>query len=129
MDVASYTTEYKQILAGAGPHDIVCRGIIRPAAADLVLAPGVALMQYAADPSLCTVWDGATNTVACGVLVQPVTAVTAATPCTLLASGAVKNSGVNIYSDGVDDPMPTLVQWNQMQTQCGIVPVGTEYGS
>jgi phosphate/sulfate permease len=129
MDLNTYSTDFLQILGSGGDHEIVCRGIIRPSSTDLDLIPGVLLMRYASDLSLCTVWDGATNTIVCGVLLSPCTAGATAIPATILASGTVKNENCSIYSDGDGDPVPTLVQWNQAQVQSGIIPQGTEYGS
>lgn len=125
-DVSSSTNDYLSILGTAGDNQIVTRTIIRPSSSDLTLAPGVVLQNVAASSQHCTVWDGQTNTTVCGVLLQPVVATSRATPALILAAGSVKNEYVNIYSDGDGDPNPTAAQWNQMQTQAGIVPVGIE---
>lgn len=128
-DLSSYSVDFAAILGGTGNEQINARSIIRPSSSDLTLIPGTVLQFVAATPQHVTVWDGQTNTVVAGILLEPITATATAKAVSVLTSGSFKNAAVNVYSDGDGDPNPTAAQLNQMQVQAGLIATGFEYVS
>lgn len=121
-------TEYN-VLGSTGAHEIVTRAAERNGGANQAIVPGTVMQIDEGDDRNCEPWDGGgemSTGVVCGIALEAMTLTSSAQPLNILVSGSVNNEEIVVHGQGVP---PTPEQWNQIASECGVIPQGFEYGT
>jgi hypothetical protein len=123
MDLQSAEITMFQIL-GSGKFVIVNRGVLRASGANEELEPGCLLQADASGVQNLEPWDGSSAVL--GVLLEGITATSAAQTCKVLARGNVKNEHCYVFNATLGKQRLTPAQWTIARAS-GINPQGNEY--